>query len=68
MALDSRASVVVAQTRCRKASATLERLTAPPLPAARVLDWSVVDHGNTVHGRNRSCDDGKPYGQCSLMA
>lgn len=48
MALDSRSSVVTAQTQCRKASVTLERFAAPPLPAAGVLVWSVVGHENTA--------------------
>lgn len=60
MALDSWSSVVIAQTQCRNASVTLERLAAPPLPAAGVLVWSVVGHENTVHGGNQSCDDGEP--------
>lgn len=68
MALDSRSSVVIAQTRYRKASVTLEQLPAPPLPAARVLVWSVVGHENTVRGGNWSCDDGEPYDQSSLTA
>lgn len=60
-ALDSRSSVVTAQTQCRKASVTLERLVAPPLPAAGVLVWSIVGRENPVHGRNQSCDDGEPW-------
>lgn len=47
---------------------TLESLTVPRPPAAPVLVWSVVGHENTVHGGNRSCDNGEGCGQCSFMA
>lgn len=38
---------------------TLEPLTIPSPPAASVLVWLVVGHENTVHGGNRSCDNGE---------